>query len=66
DTNIGYVVGDNGIILKTTNGGGPVGIEDHPTVGNPERFYLEQNYPNPFNPTTTIRYQLSKSSQVKL
>ena len=27
---------------------------------------LFQNYPNPFNPTTTIRYNLSKTSEVEL
>jgi ligand-binding sensor domain-containing protein len=32
----------------------------------PFGFTLEQNYPNPFNPTTTIRYELSKSTQVIL
>jgi hypothetical protein len=32
----------------------------------PIAYALEQNYPNPFNPTTTIRYQLSKRSEVKL
>lgn len=30
------------------------------------KFILNQNYPNPFNPTTTITYQLQKSSKVEL
>ena len=34
--------------------------------GVPSQFVLEQNYPNPFNPSTTIRYSLSSSAQVKL
>jgi len=31
-----------------------------------EAFALEQNYPNPFNPTTTIAFQVSSTSLVKL
>ena len=34
--------------------------------GLPVNFSLEQNYPNPFNPATVIKYQLPKSSFVKL
>ncbi len=32
----------------------------------PDRFALHPNYPNPFNPTTTIAYDLPRTSQVNL
>lgn len=32
----------------------------------PSKFQLYQNYPNPFNPSTIIRFDLNKSSFVKL
>jgi thiol-disulfide isomerase/thioredoxin len=42
-----------------------VGVEP---IGNltPEKFELVQNYPNPFNPSTTIKYNIAKSSYVTL
>jgi hypothetical protein len=32
----------------------------------PQEFYLSPNYPNPFNPTTTIQYDLPKSTDVRI
>jgi hypothetical protein len=32
----------------------------------PNIFQLKQNYPNPFNPSTTIEYEISQSSNVKI
>ena len=32
----------------------------------PEKFALYQNYPNPFNPSSKIKYQIVKSSDIKL
>lgn len=32
----------------------------------PLKFSLDQNYPNPFNPSTMIRFNIHKSSHVKL
>ena len=42
----------------------PVSNEDTPEI--PNAVSLKQNYPNPFNPTTTIEFELDKSTFTKL
>jgi photosystem II stability/assembly factor-like uncharacterized protein len=56
--NEGYVVGNYGMILKTTNGG--VGFNTISEVF-PQYFSLSQNYPNPFNSATKIRFSIKYS-----
>lgn len=55
--NTGWIVGDSGTILKTTNGGNTIGIQQISTE-IPKSFSLHQNYPNPFNPATKIRFEI--------
>lgn len=42
------------------------GIKDIEAAKIPTEYALRQNFPNPFNPTTTIRFDLPKSSDVNL
>lgn len=66
DSLTGYIVGQEGMIIKTTTGGGnPIGIQP---ISNeiPKDFSLYQNYPNPFNPSSKIKFQISKLSDTKL
>lgn len=61
DENHGWVVGDYGGIMRTTNGG--IGITPISTEV-PERFMLLQNYPNPFNPVTKIRFTIPVGAEM--
>lgn len=62
--NTGYAVGNSGTILKTTNGG----ISSVISISNevPDKLTLYQNYPNPFNPSTMIKFDIVKKSDVRL
>ncbi len=58
----GWVIGFNGLIVKTINGGftwiQPISSEIS------QNFKLDQNYPNPFNPTTKIKFDIPLSRGV--
>lgn len=57
--------GSSGYILKTTNGGISTNVRN---LSNeiPSKFSLYQNYPNPFNTSTNIKFQITKTENVKI
>jgi len=54
-------------LVKTTDGGGTI-ISDVKQISSrvPNDYKLYQNYPNPFNPSTTIKFDIKKTSLIKL
>lgn len=53
------------MILKTTTGGF-TSIQNHTSHVLPENFILYQNFPNPFNPSTSIKYLMEKSANIRI
>lgn len=63
----GWVLGGGGTILKTATAGVTSADQiQQQTHTIPNQIVLSQNYPNPFNPSTSIHFNLSKSSSVTL
>jgi photosystem II stability/assembly factor-like uncharacterized protein len=54
------------LVVRTTNGGGPITSIENISSNIPVSIVLKQNYPNPFNSSTTIEFDIPKSSIVNL
>jgi hypothetical protein len=52
--------------IVTGNTVSVTGVNEKGPEGVATGYVLAQNYPNPFNPSTSIKYELSKSSYVRL
>ncbi|MEO8514159.1 MAG: YCF48-related protein [Ignavibacteria bacterium] len=62
----GWCVGNDGIIFKTSNGGGILTSINDPVNSIPENYKMLQNYPNPFNPVTSISFDIPIPARVKI
>jgi PKD repeat protein len=60
DDDLVYDISDAVFIITIPNGVKEI------ESGIPKEFNLGQNYPNPFNPVTSINYQVSEASLVKI
>jgi hypothetical protein len=57
--------GNNRVLRFDMNAGPLTGVTVVPDQ-RPTAYSLSQNYPNPFNPTTSIRFRLPESGNVRL
>ncbi len=62
----GWAVGQSGLILHTTNGGGALTSANNDEPSLLPSFSFSQNYPNPFNPSTKIKYAISSQQYATL
>lgn len=60
----GFIIGSNGTLLYTTNGGSTFVYNVSNSV--PDKYVLHQNYPNPFNNSTVVQFDIPKFSNVKI
>ena len=64
DDNVGWITGNNSLLLKNSNDG-ITGIKEN-NLTLPDDYSLTQNYPNPFNPSTKIKYNIGATGIVTL
>lgn len=64
----GFACGDNGTILRTTDGGGTIFPTEIKNISSKVtgEYLLQQNYPNPFNPSTSIEFSIPKNANSEL
>ena len=64
NSSFGFIVGDNGIIFSTTNGG--TFFVSNVSSEVPNSYSLGQNYPNPFNPICKVQFSMCNAGNVKI
>lgn len=64
DPRHGWIVGERGIVLQTSDGGVTSVPDQNPEI--PQQTSLWQNFPNPFNSITTIRFDVPVAGFVEL
>lgn len=62
NANTGWLVGESGIILKTTDAGNFTSISQNSEL-LPLRNSYTINYPNPFNPLTNILFEIGENAE---